>query len=764
MSAAELGMAPAGRRLVVGNPWRKSGLHRLHVVLIYGLIGVMALPSGTRFAASRIEAAVQGHVARHRLVFADPLSFDLHAQARLGVPQPVNCQAPANPIVEENCRPGDDGWQVPDPSYTIVGYAMPMSVAVGEAMDLKVSTSAPDFDIDIYRSGYYAGKGGRLVVSIDLLHGVVQPPCLDDPKVGLRSCANWRTSHTLVVPRDWVSGIYLAVLTRRNDGRQSVVTFIVRDDERQAGILYQYDLSTYQAYNNYGGKSLYSFNSGHCTTVADAPRAVKVSLARPHVVPPTDPTSYFRVEYPMVYWLEAQGYDVSYSTSLDTHRSGLGGRANELLEHRVFLAVGHDEYWSTEMRSAMTQARDAGVHLAFFTGNTGYWKIRFEPDPWTSGADLIMVSYKTAESGPMDPTGDSTSLWRDPKGPDRPENELVGIMFNGGNASVFFPLRVTAELAHDRVFRNTGLDNMPPGTYVDVGRQLVGWEWDAAEENGRTPAGLTVLAATPLYGEMASDGAERYVVGTGISNAARYTAPSGAMVFAAGTIQWAWGLAIVEPDIRIQQITYNVLADMGVRPATPAQDLVLDGDRASQAEMRAPAEATRLRMPDPPIIDSLSVDANADSALATWRTDRGSQAQAWLVSDQGTTLTYLLGVGPSVAVASPDRLTHEARFEDLSPDTAYHVVVAAATDDRGFAVSAVEEFRTLPGSAVDTVRLAAGRGVRDFTCAAKPIARPAYYWVLNHRLPSGLLAAGALLGACVWLGVRARRRRSPDQI
>lgn len=509
MSAIELGVPHAGRRPMVRSPWRKAGLHRRYVVLTLGLLGVIALPSGTRLAASRMEAAVQEHVARHRLVFADPLSFDFDAHAPLGTPKPIDCQTPANPIVEENCRPGDDGWQVPEPSYTIVGYAMPTSATVGEAVDFLVSTSAPDFDIDIYRSGYYAGKGGRLVMSTDSLRGGEQPPCLDDPKIGLRSCANWRTSYTLAVPRDWVSGIYLAVLTRRDDGRESVVPFIVRDDERRADILYQYDLSTYQAYNNYVGKSLYSFNSGHCLTVAEAPRAVKVSLARPHVVPPMDPTSYFRVEYPMVSWLEAQGYDVSYSTSLDTHRSGLRGQANELLEHRVFLAVGHDEYWSTEMRSAMTQARDAGVHLAFFTGNTGYWKIRFEPDPWTGGADLVMVSYKTAESGPEDPSGDPTSLWRDPSGPDRPENELVGIMFNGGNAGVFFPLRVTAELAHDRVFRNTGLDTLPPGTYVDIGRQLVGWEWDAVAENGLTPNGLTVLARTPFYGELASDQAER---------------------------------------------------------------------------------------------------------------------------------------------------------------------------------------------------------------------------------------------------------------
>ena len=707
---------------------------------------------------------MQAHADRRRQILAEPSSFRPVTDGTQVSLQATDCGSPANPIVEENCQPGSEGWQVEEPSYSIAGFPMPSSVDVGQAIDIYVSTDAPRFEIRFYRSGYYGGEGARLRKTADGIQGTPQPPCLDDPSTGLRSCANWTASYRLEVPTDWVSGIYLAVLTRSDDGRQSSIPFVVRDDRRHADILYQYSLSTYQAYNNYGGKSLYSFNSGHCTTVSEAPRAVKVSLARPHIVPPLDPTSYFRVEYPMVYWLEAQGYDVSYSTSFDTHRSGVPGQHNALLDHRVFMAVGHDEYWSREMRDAMTQARDAGIHLAFFTGNTGYWKIRMEPDPWTGAADQVIVAYKTAEGGPKDPSGDPTSLWRDRGGPDRPENELVGIMFNGGNASVFFPLRVTGELAHNRVFRNTGLEDMLPGTYVDIGRQLVGWEWDAVEDNGMSPEGLTVLATTPFYGELASDQAERYVVGTGFSNTTRYTAPSGAMVFAAGTIQWAWGLAIVEPDVRIQQITYNVLADMGVQPANPAEDLVLDGDPTPQAVVQPPAEAVPLRVPNPPTIDSLTVDASADSALVAWRTDRASRGQAWLVSERGETLTYLLGVGPAVAATGPDGLSHEIRFESLSADSVYHVVVTAATDDGDFAVSQIEEFRTSSANAVDTVRRAVGDGVRDLSCAVKPMARPVYSWVRDHALISGLVGIAVLGSVLAWLLLRARRRAANGRV
>src|SRR6185369_9358911 len=108
---------------------------------------------------------------------------------------------------------------------------------------------------------------------------------------------------------------------------------------------------------------------------------------------------YFHGEYPMVSWLEQQGYDVTYSTNLDTHRSGKKGEHNELLDHKIFLSSGHDEYWSQEMHDAVLEARDAGVNLAFFSSNVSYWRIRFEDDPLTGQPDRTMVTYKTTQSG-----------------------------------------------------------------------------------------------------------------------------------------------------------------------------------------------------------------------------------------------------------------------------------------------------------------------------------------------------------------------------
>ena len=199
-----------------------------------------------------------------------------------------------------------------------------------------------------------------------------------------------------------------------------------------------------------------------------------------------------------------------------------------------------------------------------------------EPDPWSGKPDRVIVTYKTTESGPVDPSGEPTSTWRDPQGANSPENSLVGIQYVGDNDVFYFPLRVTSEIAKDKIFRNTGLQDMPSGTYVDIGKHLIGWEWDAVVNNGKTPPNITILAASPVYGGILQDAGRKYLYGNSEANVTRYIAPSGAIVFASGTNQWAWGLAVFEPDLRIQQITYNLFADMGIQPAKPFSNLVID--------------------------------------------------------------------------------------------------------------------------------------------------------------------------------------------
>ena len=265
-----------------------------------------------------------------------------------------------NAITVENQKPGTADWEITNPvtaaAPEIEGYASATSVNVGGTLPLKVSLAqAGQYSIDVYRLGYYAGLGGRLMSSIGPLNGNTQSPCLvTEPATRLIECS-WTTSHFLQIGSDWTSGMYVANLTESATGRQSQIWFVVRDDNSTADILFQNSFTTFLAYNHYGTEerhSLYGFNS------TGGQRAFKVSFDRPLGQVTTDPGRYdnmLNYEYPMARWLESQGYDVSYVTNMDIHAD-----PNRLLQHKIFLSVGHDEYWSQAMRDNVEQARDAG--------------------------------------------------------------------------------------------------------------------------------------------------------------------------------------------------------------------------------------------------------------------------------------------------------------------------------------------------------------------------------------------------------------------
>jgi hypothetical protein len=286
------------------------------------------------------------------------------------VPAPAFAQ---NPIVVENQQPGSNGWTWTkvgdDVNQQIKGYASAASVSQNENITFFVSVNpAQTYTIDFYRFGWYAGLGGRLRLQVGPLNGVQQPPCtVQDPNTGLISC-NWAAAYTLTVPSDWTSGVYAAKLTNAQ-GFQNYVIFVVKDG-RPAPFLYQHGILTDEAYNNYPndgatGKSLYTFNSYGPNTVSGNPSAVKVSFDRP--MADAGLGNFHKWEINFIRWLEASGYDTTYSSDLDRHTN-----AGDLLNHKALLIVGHDEYWTREMR-------DAGVHLGVFAANTSYTQIRIEP-------------------------------------------------------------------------------------------------------------------------------------------------------------------------------------------------------------------------------------------------------------------------------------------------------------------------------------------------------------------------------------------------
>jgi hypothetical protein len=546
--------------------------------------GTLAAPAGTALASGLaapvfVDTAVVNNSTYVYVVRAMVAGVE-SADSNLAQAQPVPRAATAgNAIALENSFPGSTAWKLAgaaQPPAGLEGFATATSVNAGQAVDLKVTTApgAP-YRIEIYRVGYYGGAHARLISVVPKLVGVTQPFPQKDLSTGLIDCSGWSVTATITTTADWPSGVYLLRLARDDNGSDNHILLVVRNDNAAAEIGYALSVATYQAYNDWGGKSLYTWNSSGDVTVAGTPRAVKVSFDRPYNQSLDRQVNFFtQCDIQNVSWLEEQGYDVTYLTNLDVHSgSALGG-------YRVLVSPAHDEYWSSEMRAAVTAARDGGTSLLFFGANAVFWKIRFEASPHSGAANRVQVCYKTVESGGPDPSGPTTT-WRDPA-VNQPENGLVGQMYVGDNGSVFYPLVVDGAQAQNRVWRHTSLTSLAPGAHASIGQYLLGWEWDARVANGFEPPGVTVVAASPVSGELLVDAGHTYnPSGSTTSHATTYQAASGAWVFASGTNQWSRGLGVDidgdgEPNLLIQQATLNMLADMGARATTPAAGLVLD--------------------------------------------------------------------------------------------------------------------------------------------------------------------------------------------
>src|SRR5207245_8367674 len=146
---------------------------------------------------------------------------------------------------------------------SIQGFATDISVNQGQTVHFKINTIALAYRIDIYRMGYYGGAGARKVASILPSASLPQnqPACLSDQATGLIDCGNWAESALWAVPSDATSGIYFAKLVRSDTGGASHIFFIVRADSANSAVFFKTSDTTWQAYNTYGGNSLYSASS-----------------------------------------------------------------------------------------------------------------------------------------------------------------------------------------------------------------------------------------------------------------------------------------------------------------------------------------------------------------------------------------------------------------------------------------------------------------------------------------------------------------------
>ncbi len=467
-------------------------------------------------------------------------------------------QSPRQPVLirSENQRPGHPNWQLTrvrldkrDGFRTpwIEGYCSRQSVSAGEPIDIMVSTNpAQRFSIEIFRMGYYGGAGARLMTTLGPFQGQTQP----DPDVGprrLREC-RWEPTTRLVIPADWPSGVYLGRLTLDTDVAnqaewQSYIVFIVRDN-RPADILFQCSDNTWQAYNRWPDNySLYTDPLGSLTPNCD------VSFDRPYGKyaqiyehPLSVGSGEFLLwEYPLCYWLEQHGYDVTYCSNSDMLDPACATRA------KTFISVGHDEYWDLRQYDATKAAIDAGVNALFLSGNSVCFVAPYSnssdgrPNRQIRRAGRYggLTEQEKPKMGPF-PT----------EGPN--ENLLIGARtitpFNGGGDWI-------CTKPDHWLFAGTGMkkgDSIPG---------LVGWEFHG--DPAQIP-GLEVIAEG--------------IALSGGTNPAHWTAtiypgPKGNFVFNASTIWWAQGLASPPghmlpwshwsrphgPDPRVQRITANAL-------------------------------------------------------------------------------------------------------------------------------------------------------------------------------------------------------------
>ena len=466
----------------------------------------------------------------------------------------------ASSITDENRRPGAPDWQLTRVRLSkaqgvrapaIEGYCSRQSVRAGEKLDLFVSTApAARFTIEIFRTGYYGGRGARLMTTLGPFDGTPQPVPQPGEK-GIVAC-QWARTTSLAIPADWPSGVYLGRLSTLAAADQpywqNYVVFIVRDT-RRADILVQCSDNTWQAYNKWpDNTSMYTDPRGAHV------RSVGASFDRPYgkyAQIYENPQSlgsgeWLCFEFPLAYWLEQHGYDVTYCSNSDCIDPA------NLTRCKTFISVGHDEYWDLRQYDAARKAIDSGVNVLWLSGNAVFGVTPFSDS--ADGRPNRVIERAGHFGGLTDAEVDAarrvltTGFQR--VGPD--ESMIIGartvIPFNGGGDW-------TCTRPNHWIFEGTGMkqgDRIPG---------LVGWEHHGAP--AKIPGLEVVAEGTVWAGGVTPSG----------YTATIYPGPKKNFVFNAATIFWAQGLSSPPghmlpwthwsrphgPDPRVQRITENLL-------------------------------------------------------------------------------------------------------------------------------------------------------------------------------------------------------------
>ncbi|GHB28706.1 hypothetical protein GCM10010331_14040 [Streptomyces xanthochromogenes] len=452
------------------------------------------------------------------------------------------------PPVRENDRPGDASWRLTrrGAEHEVEGYADRTSVASGDPFRLHVHTTAETFRAEAFRMGWYGGTLARKVWESGPLKGTRQPAAKVEPTTYTVS-AGWPAT-TEVPTRGWPEGSYLIRLTA-DSGGQRYVPVTVRSATTRGRVVIVNAVATWQAYNEWGGHSLYNGPTGD-----DADRSRAVSCDRPYH---EDGDGLFLTyEQPVVALAEKLDLPLAYVTNMD-----IDADPHLLDGATAVLSLGHDEYWTQAMRDRVTAVRDRGTNVAFLGANACFRRIRLEGT--ALGDRRLIVCYKN--DWPKDPgrrEGEPpTTNFREPPHA-QPENSLTGTLYESNPTTADY---VVTSPGH-WLFEGTGVrqGSKFPG--------LVGTEYDRANGIGTTPRPMEVISHSPLT----CRGVRSF------ANSAYYTVSSGAGVFNTGTMRWVQstvgrgGHGIDATTARFtSRVTENLLRAFAAGPAGrthPAKD------------------------------------------------------------------------------------------------------------------------------------------------------------------------------------------------
>lgn len=485
----------------------------------------------------------------------------------------VQTTGPQPSVGTENHHVGTRGWRLPGPSADVGGlrsgdlsaYVAEESLRPGQTQ--RIYASAPGsarVRIDVFRIGWYGGLGGREVLASDSLPLVPQPACTHRFATGLTEC-DWHPTLSFLIPPALPTGVYVARLSARSG--QSDCLFVVLAS-RPAPLLAQLPTSTYEAYNAWGGDSLYPGGADR-VGITGTSQGIAVSYDRPYDSV-TGAGEFFARDVAMVWFLERYGYPVSYTTSESVDET-----PGQLRGHRAVIDFGHSEYWSQRQADGVAAARSAGTSLLFLSSDTLAWRVRYAPaSPAASQAgqpDHLIVAYK-----------EHAALDRDHAQPTGP--------FPGGGASLVGSAYlgcITPRLARRgppvyRYYTWAPAHPLKPGwLFANTGvtaatriSGIVGYELDMRTNRSPPTARLLGSGSTPC--QSPEPGEPSPAPGQNRAETTLYTAPSGALVFATGTLGWELGLEPVPsaspdapraPDPRVVAMTRNLLGRVLSAPA-----------------------------------------------------------------------------------------------------------------------------------------------------------------------------------------------------